>query len=150
MRVHLSSALLIVHLAVITGCKTPERIPFSAVECPEDRALVYVYWGKFWAKADNLTISVNAKRVASLHSPGYYPLILEPGVVQLGYSVQVHPIFPINVGKTISLTLPVESGKTYYVAYRPWNGGWWPQLVLVDAAVGETEIAKCTLGKVYE
>ena len=132
----------------ISGCASPK--PFTAIQCPPDKALVYAYWPG-WTPAGNvLAIDVDGTHAASLHPRGYYPLLLPRSIVQLGYAVRVNPIVPYRVTEPDALTLTVIPGETYYVAYRPWGGSWKPKLVLMDKETGQKEIAKCTLGEPWK
>ena len=97
-------------------------------------------------KRDGLTILVNDKPRAILHTRGYYPLILDPGSVTLGYSARISE-YPIYETKADSLQLSLKAGQTYYVAYRPWNGSWKPKLMLIDPTDAQREIKDDTLSR---
>jgi hypothetical protein len=96
-----------------------------------------------------VAIDVNSDHKALIHAHGYYPLVLDPGPIEFGYSMQVNPTYPIRMGKTNALGITLRAGETYYVSYKPW-GGWKPKLVLMDSEKGQQEIAGCTLGRMWQ
>ena len=85
-----------------------------------------------------------------LHTSGYFPLILDPGPVCLGYSFVAHPRSPFRVAKEGMLQMSLERGQTYYVAYRPWSGTWYPQLVQLQQAAAMCQITNYTVGKEWD
>ena len=149
MNMRLSFYCFVLTSFFIAGCATPKRVAFTATQCPPDKALVYVYWAGSGTSEDRLAIDVKGEHKALIHAYGYYPLLLAPGSVELGYSAQVNPIYPIRIGKTDALSITLNAGETYYVAYKPWDG-WKPKLVLMDNEKGEKEISACTIGKVWQ
>jgi hypothetical protein len=140
---YLSSGCLIAFLILFNaGCATQKLIPFASVSCPSNKALVYVYWGHFWMKRDGLVIRINKEPRVILHSESFYPLILEPGSVTLGYSARIS-MYPIFLTKD-DMQLTIEAGKTYYVAYKA------GKLIQVDAPTAESEIKNYTLAREWK
>jgi len=97
-----------------------------------------------------VAIHVNGEPKGEVHTGGYYPFIISPGTVSLGYSVIVHPMVGVRLKKERMLEFWAEAGQTYYVAYRPWSGTWYPQLVLVPAEQAHPKVATYTLGRDFK
>jgi hypothetical protein len=131
---------------LLTGCGTPKQ-RFAAINPPSDKALVYLMWERQFFRAAGVAIHINDEPRAVLHTSGYFPLILDPGFVSLGYSFVAHPMVPFRVAKEGMLQMSLKPGQTYYVAYRPWAGTWYPQLVQLQPAVAICEITNYTIGK---
>src|SRR5690349_1137334 len=73
-----------------SGCATP-RPPFTALEVPSDKALVYAYWERARVvKGGLVTIHVNGEPKFNLFKGSYYPLIVPPGKLSMGYSFVIH------------------------------------------------------------
>jgi len=143
-------------LAVLaSGCATSKSARFTPVDAPPDKALIYFYWRYHWiAATPDLTIHVDDGRPewiqVMLPRNGYYPLILSPGTVTLGYSIPIlTTLGSLPCVDNNALRLPLEAGKTYYVSYQPW-GGWKPKLVLMEAAEATNALPHCKLGKLVE
>jgi hypothetical protein len=138
----LLSCILIALMAMTSGCESPR---FSAVTCPSDKALVYVYWGHWIVHLDTVEIYVNKdkKKGISLHTGGYHPFVLDPGPVTFGYR-QWLPPGPIFLHDANALTLRLEAGKTYYLAYNRYGAA---GLTQVDASIAKNKIKNYTLSK---
>ena len=93
---------------------------------------------------------MNGEPKGELHTGGYYPIIMSPGTVKLGYSFIPHPMAPVRLKKEGMLEFWAESDRTYYVAYRPWSGTFYPQLVLVPAEEAHPKVAAYTLGRDFK
>jgi hypothetical protein len=104
-------------------------------------------WERQFLRAGGVAIHVNGEPRAVLHTSGYFPLILDPGPVSLGYSFIAHPMAPFRLTKEGMLHMSLERGQTYYVAYRPWAGTWYPQLVQLQPSMAICVITNYTLGK---
>src|SRR2546425_251060 len=100
-------------IVLTSGCATKKPVPFSAVVCPTDKALVYVYWEPWIVKLNTLEIDVNQEPRVRLHTGGYYAFLFDPGPVTLGYSQKIS-IYPIYSKDKNALQLTLEAGTTYY------------------------------------
>jgi hypothetical protein len=140
----LLSCILITLMAMTSGCESPR---FSAVTCPSDKALVYVYWGHWIVHLDTVEIYVNKQKASHLHTGGYHPFLLDPGPVTFGWFQSAPlwaPMSTLPVHDANALTLTLEAGKTYYLAYNRYGIGGFTQ---VDASIAKNKIKNYTLSK---
>src|SRR5882724_8609012 len=96
---------------LLTGCGTPKQ-RFTATNPPPDKALLYLIWERQFLRAGGVAIHVNGEPRAVLHTSGYFPLILDPGPVSLGYSFIAHPMAPFRLTKEGMLQMSLERGQT--------------------------------------
>jgi hypothetical protein len=101
---------------------------------PDGKSVVYIYRDPLSARYA-YTIKADGKSLVSLKPGAYYPLIVEPGELELSASAE---------GST-SLTLDVKKGKSYYVEFFLSRGVLvaHPNLVERPAQLAEIIILEC-------
>jgi hypothetical protein len=117
---------------ILIGCAA-HGPSFKQIEnIPADKAVVYIYHAGGSNHA--FFLQVNGKDITAVKKGTYYPLITEPGGIELTAKTM----------GTTSLVVNAKAGETYYVKGSvPPGFAPTPSLVLVSAEAGTKEIADC-------
>ena len=136
---------LFVTLLVLMGCASGSKFtPMAKV--PDGKALIYIYRRlNVSAIASKHIIFANGEPVTALANASYYPFLTSPGMVRFSSrSLTISPLMNmVNSGDDL-LTIPVESGHTYYVEFHI-GDTFGPKMILVDAEKGTKRLQKCRM-----
>ena len=117
---------------LLSGCATPplKGAAFHLIEnIPENKSVVYVYWTDDAAqiKGIDFSISANGEPITDMRHGGYYPIIAEPGKLELSSHVNFKFMavgaLDVAMAPTKTLVINVDKGKEYYVRCVSYGGG---------------------------
>ncbi|MBK6545089.1 MAG: DUF2846 domain-containing protein [Saprospiraceae bacterium] len=125
--------------------KTPEYKNYLPVNCPTDKALIYIIREKKYAGSANMiNLWVNGNFITQFRNESYYPLIVEPGEKNITGTITNKSLFVIaqieskGKGEIDLLRREFESGKTYYLELVV--TGMNPKMAEVSLIEGEQKI----------
>ncbi len=109
------TARLTLFSALIAGCSSVPRQPFTAVPPPQNMGAIYFYRpSEMTGRMIRPTITINGAKIGRLGNDSYGVFTIPPGVVTVR---STWPGVPGTV-RDDTATVNVEAGKNYYVRVR--------------------------------